>query len=109
MKTKIILKGIFIFILLIVGSFLTLYLILEPIVQSAYEKGYDEGSIGCEREYEQPVMNPFGDFEITYINYSNWTFERCCYPTDCLPEALDNPENCTCTYAIYCSYIWNAS
>jgi len=26
----------------------------------------------------------------------------CCYPSDC-PQAINNPENCICEYAIYCS------
>lgn len=102
-------QGVFVVLVLFISSFAILYLITEPIVQSAYQKGYERGNIEC-KEYEEPTIDPFGEFEITFMNESpNWTFPKCCYPSDCLPEALDNPENCTCTYPIYCSYIWNAS
>ena len=109
MKTEVFVKGMLIFLIILTSSFIVLYLILEPIVQSTYQKGYERGNIACEQEYDEPIMNPFGEFEITFNESPNWTMDKCCYPADCLPEALDNPEDCPCTYPIYCTYYYNLS
>jgi len=96
MKT---IKAVMIFVIILISSFITLYVLIEPMVQSAYQKGYE---LGLEQNcdiIEQPVINPFGEFEIN----QNWTMGICCYPSDC-PESKDNPEDCTCIYPIYCKY-----
>jgi hypothetical protein len=60
MKKKIELGLVFIVTFCIAFGFL--YIIVSPMVQDAYVKGYERGRSECQTK--QPIINPFGDFEI---------------------------------------------
>jgi len=79
MDTNLILKGIGVFLITFVGIFLIFWMLINPMVQDSYNKGYLRGlNETCNQEwfFKNPISenwnddSPFGNNNIIMPNFS---------------------------------------